>query len=215
MKIVVFGAGGNIGRRLALEAAMRGIDVTAVVRNPDAFQSPDPRIRVVKGDATEVGSVTRLTRGADVVISALSPRPSPQGPASSLTAAARALIAGVKASGAQRLLIVGGAGSLEVKPGLLNMDQADFPEGHKSEARAQAEALAVYRSEAGLVDWTYVSPAAEIGDGPRTGRYHVGRDQLVVDAQGRSFISFDDYTVAFLDEVERHANARQRITFAY
>jgi putative NADH-flavin reductase len=216
MKISLFGAGGNIGRRIAREALDRGHQVTAGVRDPAHFQSFDPRLRVVKGDATDASSVAETSRGADAIVSSISPRPGSQGqPPSSLTAAARALMAGARNAGVRRLLIVGGAGSLEVAPGLQLVDAPTFPDLYKPEALAQRDALGVYRSEGNDCDWTYISPAGEIGDGKRTGRYRTGNDQLLVDDKGRSFISYEDYAAALIDELEQGKHVRRRITVAY
>ena len=170
MRIVVFGATGNIGRRVAQEALSRGHEVVGVVRDPAAVEPPDPRVRLVKGDATRADDVARVVKGADAVVSAISPRPNARGlPAPSLEANARALIEGLRAAGVKRVLYVGGASSLEVAPGQGAGRPAGFPEAYKAEAREGREALAVWRSEADGLDWTYLSPAAEIGPGERTG----------------------------------------------
>jgi putative NADH-flavin reductase len=216
MKIVVIGATGNIGRRIAKEALSRGHEVTGVVRDPAAVQPPDPRVRLVKGDATKADDVARVVKGADAVVSAISPRPNLRGlPAPSLAANARALIAGLRAAGVKRVLYVGGASSLEVAPGQVLADQPDFPEIYRAEAREGREALAVWRNEAEGLDWTYLSPAVEIGSGERTGKYRTTGDQVLVDAAGKSFISFEDYAVALLDELERPRHIGRRFGVAY
>jgi putative NADH-flavin reductase len=216
MKIVLFGATGNVGQRVIKEALRRGNQVVGVVRDPAAVQSPDPRVNLMRGDATDAASVAAVARGADAVVNAISPRPNPRGLAApSLVLAARALIGGMKRAGVERLLIVGGAGSLEVAPGKLLVDQPDFPAAYKGEALAQRDALTVYRAEAGELDWTYLSPAAEIHPGERTGRYRVGGDGVLSDRKGRSTISFEDYAVAVLDELEKRQHIRERFTVAY
>src|SRR5258705_6725869 len=216
MKIVVIGATGNIGRRVAIEALHRGHEVVGVVRDPDAVQPPDPRVGLVKADATRAEDIARVVRGADAVVSAISPRPNARGlPAPSLAANARALIAGLRTAGVKRVLYVGGASSLEVAPGKALADQPDFPEAYKAEAREGREALAVWRSEADGLDWSYLSPAAEIGPGERTGKYRTTGDQLLVDAAGKSFLSFEDYAVAVLDELERPKHIGRRFGVAY
>jgi putative NADH-flavin reductase len=216
MKIVVIGATGNIGQRIAREALSRGHEVVGVVRDPGAVQPPDPRVRLVKGDATKADDVASTVIGADAVVSAISPRPNPRGlPAPSLAANARALIAGLRAAGVQRVLYVGGSSSLEVAPGKALADQPDFPEIYQAEAREGREALAVWRNEAAGLDWTYLSPAAEIGPGQRTGKYRTTGDQLLVDAAGKSFITFEDYAVAVLDELERPQHTGRRFGVAY
>jgi uncharacterized protein len=216
MKIVVIGATGNIGRRVAKEALSRGHEVTGVVRDPDAVEAPDSRVRLVKADATRADDVARAVKGADAVVSAISPRPNARGlPAPSLQANARALIAGLRSAHVRRVLYVGGASSLEVAPGQALADQPDFPEIYKAEAREGREALAVWRNEADGLDWTYLSPAVEIGPGQRTGKYRTTGDQVLRDAAGKSFISFDDYAVAVLDELERPGHIGRRFGVAY
>jgi putative NADH-flavin reductase len=216
MKIVVFGATGNIGQRIVAEGLRRGHEVAGVVRDPGAVRSPDPRVTLVKGDATDPKSVVGIVRGAHAVVSAISPRPNSRGlPAPSLAANARALIAGLREAGVKRVLYVGGASSLEVAPGLALADTPDFPDIYKAEAQEGREALAVWRSEAAGLDWTYLSPAAEIGPGVRTGTYRTSADQLLVDATGKSFITFEDYAVAVLDELEHPQHVGKRFGVAY
>ncbi len=216
MKLVIFGATGNVGRRIASEALRRGHDVTGVVRDPDAVQSPDPRVRLVKGDATSAEDVARVVADADAVVSAISPRPNARGlPAPSLAANARALIAGLHAARVKRVLYVGGASSLEVAPGQLLGDQPDFPAAFKAEAKEGQAALAVWRTEADGLDWSYLSPAQEIGPGQRTAEYRVTYNRLLTDAAGKSFISFEDYAVSVLDELERPRRVRRRFGVAY
>ena len=144
MKLVLFGATGNVGQRVAAEALRRGHEVIGVVRDPAAVEPPDPRVRLVKGDATNAESVADVARGAEAVVSAISPRPNARGlPAPSLSANSRALIAGLRKAGVKRVLYVGGASSLEVAPGKALADQPDFPEIYKAEAREVREALAI------------------------------------------------------------------------
>ena len=204
MKLVLFGATGNVGQRVAAEALRRGHEVIGVVRDPGAVEPPDPRVRLVKGDATNAESVADVSRGAEAVL-----------PAPSLSANSRALIAGLRKAGVKRVLYVGGASSLEVAPGKALADQPDFPEIYKAEAREGREALAIWRAEAQGLDWTYLSPAAEITPGKRTGAYRTTDDQLLVDAKGRSFITFEDYAVAVLDEMEHPRHVGQRFGVAY
>src|SRR5947199_1449152 len=145
MKLVVFGAPGNVGQRVAAEALRRGHEVVGVVRDPSAVQSPDPRVRLVEGDATKAESVAGVVRGADAVVSAISPRPNARGlPAPSLAANAKALIAGLRDAHVRRVLYVGGASSLEVAPGKALADMPDFPEAYRAEAREGRDALALW-----------------------------------------------------------------------
>jgi len=216
MKIVLFGATGNVGQRIAREALSRGHQVIGVVRDPSAVQSPDARVTLVKGDATNARSVADVARGADAVVSAISPRPNARGlPAPRLADNARALIAGLRDAGVKRVLFVGGAATLEVATGEQLLDQPGFPEIYKAEAIEGRDALGVWRAEAKGLDWTYLSPAVEIGPGERTGRYRTTGDQALFDAQGKSFISYDDYAVAVLDELERPQHVGRRFGVAY
>jgi putative NADH-flavin reductase len=215
MHIVLFGAGGNVGQRLVTEALHRNHRVTAVVRDA-ATMLPQHNLDVVEGDATDVMSVAQSSSGADAIVSAISPRPGQDGrSASSLTDAARALIAGAIQAGVKRIVIVGGAGSLEAPPGTQIVDAPDFPAAYKPEALAQRSALDVYRTEAGAIDWTYMSPAAEIHPGSRTGRYRISGDQLLTNDEGKSSITFEDYAVALVDELEKNAHLKQRMSVAY
>src|SRR6184192_38802 len=197
MKLVVFGATGNVGQRVVAEALRRGHEVVGVVRDPDAVQSPDKRVKLLKGDATNADSVAKIARGADAVVSAISPRPNARGlSAPSLAANSRALIKGLRDAKVKRVLYVGGASSLEVAPGKALADLPDFPEIYREEAREGREALGIWRNEAKGLDWTYLSPAAEIAPGKRTGKYRLGADQLLVDANRKSHISAEDYAIA-------------------
>ena len=216
MKIVVFGATGNVGQRVVAEALRRGHEVTGVVRDPAAVQSPDKRVRLVKGDATNADDVAKVARGADAVVSAISPRPNARGMAApSLSENSRALIKGLRDAGVKRVLYVGGASSLEVAPGKALADLPDFPEAYKAEAREGRDALAIWRKEAAGLEWTYLSPAAEIAPGNRTGKYRTTDDKLLVDDKGKSFITFEDYAVAVLDELERAQHVGKRFGVAY
>ena len=216
MRIALFGGGGQIARRIAREALDRGHQVTAVVRDPSTVRKYDDRLEVMQGDATDAASVARAATGAEAIVNAISPRPSPSGrPASSLVDGARAVIAGAKRAGIERLIAVGGASSLEVAPGVRLFDAPGFPEVYKAEAREGIDSLDVYRNESGDLDWTFISPAAEIGPGERTGKYRTGGDQLLTDKNGRSFISYEDYAAALVDELESGRNRQRRMTVAY
>jgi putative NADH-flavin reductase len=216
MKLVLFGATGNIGQRVAAEALRRGHQVVGVVRDPARVKSPDPRVSLVQGDATDASSVAGVALGADAIVSAISPRPNARGlPAPSLAAAAKALLTGARKAKVNRVLVVGGAGSLELAPGKRLMDAPGFPDAYKAEAKEGADSLDVYRAQGKGVDWTFLSPAAEIHPGERTGKYRTTGDQFLADDKGKSSISYEDYAVALLDELERPRHAGQRFGVAY
>jgi uncharacterized protein len=216
MNIVLFGATGNVGQRIVAEALRRGHSVTGVVRDPDTVQSPDRRVPLVKGDATDSESVARVAQRADAVVSAISPRPNSRGlPAPSLSKAAQALLEGTRKAGAKRLVVVGGAGSLEVAPGVRLLDAPGFPEAYKAEAQEGVDSLDVLRNEGKGIDWTFLSPAAEIHPGERTGKYRTTGDEFLTDESGRSSISFEDYAVALVDELENPRHVGRRFGVAY
>jgi uncharacterized protein len=213
MNIVIYGATGMLGSRIALEAARRGHLVTGAVRHPEEAQNRNPKMCLVKADATDADAVAKVAAGQEVVISAIGPDQTP-GAEKVLPEAVRSLVKGVKRAGVDRLLVVGGAGSLEAAPGQMVMDTQQFPAAWKPVARAHFEALKALRGEHDL-DWTFISPAGQVEPGTRTGKYRRGHDQLLVDEKGNSFISAEDYAVAVLDEVEKPRNVQQRFTVAY
>jgi len=216
MKIVLFGATGNIGQRIVAEATSRGHEVVGVARSPATQKPPNERATLVQGDATDPASVAKVAKGADAIVSAISPRVNSRGlPAPLLVDAARAVIAGATKAGVKRVIFVGGAGSLEVAPGRRLMDEPGFPAPYKAEAQEGADMLDVVRKEAGPLDWSYISPAAEISAGHRTGRYRTTGDQYIPDAKGHSRISFEDYAVAVVDELEHRNHVRARFGVAY
>jgi putative NADH-flavin reductase len=212
MKIALFGATGMIGERIAKEALARGHQVTAIVRDPARLAVADNHLRVVGGDVSDAGSVAAAVVGHDVVVSAVGPSAGNGDPQMLLTAA-HALVEGLGRAGVKRLLVVGGAGSLDIAPGVRLVDTPNFPAAWKPLALAHADALDVYR--AADLDWTFFSPAALIAPGERTGEYRTGTDQLLADAEGNSFISAEDYAVALLAEIEQPQFIRRRFTAAY
>jgi putative NADH-flavin reductase len=115
----------------------------------------------------------------------------------------------------KRVLYVGGASTLEVAPGQALLDQPGFPAAYRAEAQEGREALGIWRDEAEGLDWTFLSPAVEIGPGERTGRYRTTDERLLFDAHGKSFISFEDYAVAVLDELEAPEHVGRRFGVAY
>ncbi|MFC4075878.1 NAD(P)-dependent oxidoreductase [Salinithrix halophila] len=210
MKIALIGATGTIGQRILLEALSRGHQVTVIARDPARVQEAK-NVQVAIGDVFKPESIARAAAGHDAVISAYGPK---HGEESSLLTATESLIEGVKQSGVRRFLTVGGAGSLEVAPGVHLVDTPEFPDAWKPIALAHRDALELYRQETEL-DWTYLSPAALIEPGERTGQFRTGTDQLITDKNGDSRISAEDFAVALLDELENPRFIRQRFTVAY
>ncbi|WP_233843229.1 NAD(P)H-binding protein [Dyella sp. 2HG41-7] len=213
MKIVLFGATGHIGGAILDEALARGHDVTAVVRDPSRLTKHHAHLHVVTGDVAQPNTWAAAAKGADAVIASLSARRS--GNPNDIAAAAKTLLDSLPAANVKRLLWVGGAGSLDVAPGVRVIDDPHFPTAWKPEAEAQAKALDVFRASKADIDWTYISPAALIEDGARTGQYRVGGDTLLTDSNGVSRITVPDYAVALLDRLDKHDALRRRITVAY
>jgi uncharacterized protein len=213
MKIALFGATGHLGQGILKEALSRGYDVTAIVRDPSRLAQRDDKLKVVTGDVAQPASWIDAVRGADAVVASLSARRDSD--FDSVPTNAGVLLDNLPKAGVKRLLWVGGAGSLEVAPGVKVIDDPHFPAAWRPEANAQAKALDVFRASQADVDWTYISPAALIEDGERSGKYRVGGDQLLADANGVSRITVPDYAVALLDRIEQHDALRKRITVAY
>jgi uncharacterized protein len=209
MDVVLFGATGMIGSRILNELVSRGHRVTAVVRDPSKVPA-NPNVTAVGGDILDPDDVAAKAKGADAVISAYSPG---NGDVRSLLTATRSLIAGLHKADARRLIMVGGAGSLFVGPGVDLIDSGHLPEEWKPIAIAHRDALALIRDSD--LAWTYFSPAAFIQPGERTGKFRLGGDSLLSDEQGNSRISAEDYAVALVDELENPKHVRQRFTIAY
>jgi putative NADH-flavin reductase len=213
MKIAIFGAGGRIGSRIVNEALNRGHEVTAAVPHPENYTLEAPHLHVAKGNLFSSDDVESAAFDHDAVVSAFNFK---QGvtPPSTLAEVVPSLLNGLKQADVKRLLVVGGAGSLEVSPGLQLVDTPNFPEAYKASALAARDALKLYRQEK-EIEWTYLSPAAEIAPGERTGKFRTGKDQLITDANGKSFISMEDYAVAVVDELENPMHIRERFTVGY
>lgn len=221
MKIALIGATGFVGAPVLEEALSRGHTVVALARDP-AKIAPRAGLTVVKADAYDAASVAAAVKGVDAVISAFNPGWTDPEIAPKFTAGAKAIDVGVFASGVGRLLVVGGAGSLFVAPGVQLVDTPEFPEFIRAAASAARDLHSDYvagRSGTGL-DWTFLSPPAGYGphdptaDAPRTGRYRVGKDEVLFAGSAPATISRADLAVAILDEIEKPAHVRARFTVA-
>ncbi|MEF2279989.1 NAD(P)H-binding protein [Deinococcus sp. YIM 134068] len=201
MNILLLGATGMVGSRILTEARSRGHTVTAASRHGET-----------RVDANDPDALRQLLAGQDVLIVALGPsRTDPDAPR--LVDTYRRILEAARTTGT-RTLFVGGAGSLEVAPGVRLVDTPEFPDAYKPEALQAAEALAFLRGEEGFA-WTYISPAADIQPGERTGEYRTTGEELLTDEGGRSYISAEDYAVALLDEVEIPRHPAGRFGVAY
>lgn len=211
MKIALVAATGKIGRHIAAHAIARGHDVTAIVRRDGDLPAELDGARIVIAPLDDHDALVAAVRGHDVLASAYGPQP---GAESSLVDVSDALIAAAREAGVPRVVVVGGAGSLEVAPGVQLVDVADFPAAYKPVALAHREALKRYQATDDLA-WTFFSPAAEIGPGEARGRFRTQAGSLLSDANGKSTISYADYADAFVAEIEQARHPRQIITVAY
>lgn len=202
-KIAIIGATGRAGSQLLEEALRRGHSVVAIARNTDKL-AVRPGVTVKQADALDADALQQAISGSDVVISA----------AHFATLPASAVIGPVKKAGVPRLLVVGGAGSLLLPGGGRVIDSEGFPAEYKAEASAGAAFLETLRQEKAL-DWTFLSPSALFDGTERTGKFRLGQDDLLVSSDGNSSISFADYAIAMIDEVETPKHSRQRFTVGY
>lgn len=212
MNIALIGASGFIGTALRREALARGHQVTALVSQPQKIEAA-PRLKAVKADVNAAGELASQLEGHDVVLSAFSGH-AQEDVEGYYLAGIRSIIEATRRSRVPRLLVVGGAGGLEVAPGMQLLDTPQFPAAYRATAEGARKALALLREQGGL-DWTMLSPSAVIAPGERTGRFRLGGDQLLANEQGESRISVEDYAVAFIDELEKPAHSRRRFTVGY
>jgi uncharacterized protein len=203
MRIAVVGASGNAGSRITAELARRGHAVTAIARNPEKI-AVQANVTANKGDVLDQAGLAQLLAGHDAAISSVH----------FLDSDPAKLIGAVSDSKVGRYLVVGGAGSLEVAPGVRLVTTPGFPAQYKAEAEKGAAFLDLLGTEKQL-NWTFLSPSALFTAGERTGRFRLGTDQLLTASDGKSWISFEDFAVALADEIERPAHIRQRFTVGY
>jgi putative NADH-flavin reductase len=203
MNIAILGATGNVGSRLVNEALARGHHVTALARHASKLAAR-PGLETLDVDLADGAKLADALRGKDAVISS----------ARFATSPLAAVLGPVRQAGVRRLLVVGGAGSLEVAPGTALVDTPTFPAEYKPEALAGRDWLNALRTEKDL-DWTFLSPSALFTPGERTGTFRLGGDTLLTAADGRSWISMEDFAIAMLDEVEKPAHTGRRFTVGY
>ena len=208
MKIALIGATGFVGSEVLKELLSRGHQVTALARTPAKLPA-QPGLTVVKADALDAAQVAAAVEGHDAVVDSYNPGWSEPRIHDVFLQGTRAIVDGVK-----RVLIVGGAGSLFVAPGVQLVDTPHFPAEYKQGALAAREALNQIRAETAL-DWTFLSPAALLAPGPRTGKFRIGADELLMDGDKPAGLSVADLAVAIVDEIETPKHIRKRFTAAY
>lgn len=203
LKIAIIGVSGNVGKRIAEEALNRGHQVTGIARNIDSVAGRN-NLSLKIGDINNPEALAGMLKGNDLVVSSVKYTDFDPGQ----------LIQAVRHSGVKRWLVVGGAGSLEVSPGVTALDTGKLPDLVVPSARGAQNFLNILRSVEDL-DWTVLSPAFEFTAGERTGKFRLGKDEIITDVNGKSAISFEDYAVALLDEIDEPHHLKERFSIGY
>jgi len=203
MKVALIGATGNAGSRIAAELLRHKHEVTGIARHPENLK-PQAGMTMKKGDLSNEAELVQLLSGHDAVIHSVRFRDSD----------VSKIVSAAKKAGVKRLLVVGGAGSLEVAPGIALIDTPNFPAPYKPEAGAGREFLNALREEREL-NWTFLSPSAMFAPGERTGKFRLGKDELLTGADGQSRISMEDFAIALVEELEKPQHPRARFTVGY
>lgn len=214
MKVAIIGASGFVGQRLVNEALQRGHQVTAIARNTEKITVQNENLTAKAVDVNDVDALAAILKGNDAVISAFNAGWTHPDLYNAFIKGSEAIQQATKKAGVKRLLVIGGAGSLEIAPGLQLVDSPNFPAEWKAGATAARDYLTALRNEQDL-DWTFISPAIELHPGERTGKFRLGTEQPVFDAHGKSKISAEDMAIAILDEVENGQFIKKRFTVGY
>jgi putative NADH-flavin reductase len=214
MKIALIGASGFVGQSLLNEALQRGHEVTAIVRHPEKITVTNPHLTVQQGDVMDTTALAGLLKGNDAVLSAYNAGWQNPNLHDDFLRGSDSINAAAEQAGVKRVLVVGGAGSLEIAPGVQLVDTPEFPAEWKSGAMAAREALNRLKNN-NTLDWTFLSPAIMLEPGERTGQFRLGADNPVFDDKGQSKISVQDLAVALIDETEQPQHIRQRFTLGY
>ena len=208
MKVAVIGATGNAGSRITAELLKRGHHVRAIVRSRDKIHSTDG-LEVASSDLSDVAQLVNVLKGADAVVSAYRP---PDDDTDQIIGTTRRITDAVKEN-KQRFLVVGGAGGLFVAPGVTVITSGHLPEPALPIAKSHEQ---VYKDlTVSGADWTYFAPAGLFEPGEKTGKFRLGKDDLIMDAGGNSRISMEDYAIAAVDELERPQHRSERFTIGY
>ncbi|GAA80891.1 NAD(P)-dependent oxidoreductase [Pseudoalteromonas sp. BSi20495] len=210
MKVAVLGATGWIGSTIVQQATKRGLEVVSIVR--DAAKITDNTTAVRVFDLQSQDNIASVLKGIDVLIASVGGRV--VGNHELVAQTAERLLTALNGT-STRLIWVGGAGSLEVAPGVTLVSTPEFPADYKDEALAQGEALNVFKTTTSSASWTFVSPAAVIYPGESEGPYRIGGDQFFTNEAGESKVSVTDYAIALVDEAQKAAHLNQRISVAY
>jgi putative NADH-flavin reductase len=209
MNVVVYGATGNSGSEIVKELVRRGHKVTGVARKVESLEG-QPGVTAKRDDLSNVDAIAAVIKGADVVVSAYQP---PADNTDALIDVTEREIEAVKKAGVPRLIVVGGAGQLEVAPGVTLIKSGYLPAEYMPIAISHEKAAQVLKDSD--INWTYIAPAAYFVPGDRTGKYRTGTNNLVADEKNDSRISFADYAIALVDEIETPKHERQLFSVGY
>ncbi len=214
MKIAIIGATGFVGSAVLSEALQRGHEVTAIARNVDKITSKSEKLTAIAADVDDSVNLAGILAGHDGIVSAYNAGWTNPNLYHDFIKGAEAIQQAAKLSGVKRLLVVGGAGSLEIAPGIQLVDSPEFPAEYKAGSTAARDYLNILKKETEL-DWTFISPAIQLHPGKRTAVFRLGTDQPVFDDNGKNDISVEDLAVAIIDELENNRFIRKRFTLGY
>lgn len=214
-EIVLIGASGFVGSAILNEALQRDFKVKAIVRNAKKITVRHPNLRVVEANVASESLVSKLCKGYDTVISAYNPGWGNPNIYTETLSVYPAILNGVKRAGVKRLLCVGGAGTLFIAPGVRIIDSEELPEEFKAGFLSLSEFYLNTLLKEKDIDWIFFSPAASLESGERTGKFRLGKDDLIVDEEGNSHISVQDYAIAMIDEAEIPLHHKERFTIGY
>lgn len=211
----MIGASGFVGTAILEELLNRGYCVTAVVRNPEKMTIRNANLSVVKADVSDVNTLAAVCKGKDAVISAYNPGWANPDIYEETLKNYPLILEAVKKSGVKRLLCVGGAGTLFCAPGIRVVDSGAIPAEIMGGAKSLGEFYLNTLCNEKEIDWVFFSPAGSLEPGKRTGKFRLGKDDLIVDETGKSHISVGDYALAMVDELEQANHHRERFTIGY
>lgn len=210
MKVALYGVTGNAGSRILKELISRGHQVIGITRDPSKVSLPDGSVSLRQDDLSDPQRIAAAIEGADAVVSAYAP---PHNDTDAIVGVTQRQVEALSRGAKTRLVVVGGAGGLNVAPGVTLVDSGHLPEAYLPIARAHVKALNILK--ASDTDWTYMAPAAYFEPGQRTGKFRLGKDELIANEQQESRISMEDYAIALVDELEQPRHRRQRFTVGY
>lgn len=213
--VTLIGASGFVGTAILNELLARGHRVTAVVRNPGKIGIKSPSLTVVQADVTDTSALVAACKGRDAVISAYNPGWTNPNIYEETLRNYPLILEAVRQSGVRRLLCVGGAGTLFCAPGLRVVDSGVIPDAIMGGVRSLGEFYLNTLMNEKEIDWIFFSPAGTLEPGKKTGKFRLGKDDLIVDENGNSHISVEDYAVAMVDELENPKHHYERFTIGY